>query len=185
MTFSASVPLSSDSPSTFPAQNQTNMSRLETIIGNDHQFNGTAASNDGYHNLINMTIQAPSGALASTGRLYAKSNVNIYPYYMDDNGVEQQLAGQNSIAASGYTTLPGGVIMQWGTKSSPGTSGSVTFGLTFPTAIFQVQLTLQHTGSGAETYTVQGSTPPSTTGFSYTTSASGATSKLFWVALGN
>ena len=93
MTFNASVPLNSDSPATFPAQNQTNMSRLQTLLGADHQFNLTAAADDGYHNLIHMTQQAPAGALAATGRSYVKSSAGrIHQFYMDDTGAEYQMS---------------------------------------------------------------------------------------------
>lgn len=92
MTFSASVPLNSDSPSVFPAQNQTNMARLQTLLSADHQFNLSAASNDGYHNLVHLTQQAPAGALASTGRLYVKSSSSLIQlFYMDDAGTEYQI----------------------------------------------------------------------------------------------
>jgi hypothetical protein len=87
MTFNPAVPLNSDSPSIFPAQNQTNMARLQTIVGADHQFNLSAAADDGYHNIIHMTQQAPSGALPATGRGYAASaNGRIHQFYMDDIG---------------------------------------------------------------------------------------------------
>lgn len=92
MSFNASVPLNSDSPSIFPAQNQTNMGRLQTIIGADHQFNLSAAADDGYHNLVHLTQQAPAGALAAVGRLYVKSAggaINLF--YMDDAGLEYQI----------------------------------------------------------------------------------------------
>lgn len=100
MTFNAAVPLNSDSPSIFPAQNQTNMSRLQTLLGADHQFNLSAAANDGYHNLVHLTQQAPSGALAATGRLYVKSSGGaISLFYMDDAGVEYQLTPSSPIRA--------------------------------------------------------------------------------------
>lgn len=92
MTFNAAVPLNSDSPSIFPAQNQTNMSRLQTIIGADHQFNLSAAADDGYHNIVHLTQQAPSGALPGIGRLYVKSaGGSICLFYMDDAGLEYQI----------------------------------------------------------------------------------------------
>jgi hypothetical protein len=92
MSFNASVPLNSDSPSIFPGQNQTNMGRLQTLLGADHQFNAAAAGNDGYHNLIHLTQQAPSGALAATGRLYSRSSGGLIQlFYMDDTGIEYQI----------------------------------------------------------------------------------------------
>ncbi len=101
MTFNAAVPLATDSPSIFPAQNQTNMARLQTLLGADHQFNLSAAANDGYHNIIHMTQQSPSGALAATGRLYAKTIAGrIHLFYMDDTGQEYQISPQMAIRAA-------------------------------------------------------------------------------------
>jgi hypothetical protein len=94
MSFNPSVPLVTDSPSIFPTQNQTNMGRLQTILGVDHQFNLSAAANDGYHNLIHMQIPGtlPSGAVSGYGRLYTNtSNGLIQLFYMDDGGNQYQL----------------------------------------------------------------------------------------------
>ena len=92
MTFNPAIPLNSDSPSIFPTQSQVNYGRLQTIIGGDHQFNLSAAPDDGYHNVVHLTQQAPSGALAATGRLYVKSIAGLIElYYMDDAGLEQQI----------------------------------------------------------------------------------------------
>lgn len=97
MTFDPAIPLSTDSPSIFPAQSQTNFGRLQTLVGADHQFNLTAAANDGYHTLIHMIPQSPAGALAGFGRLYAKTVSGVVQlYYRDDAGVEYQLTPQAS-----------------------------------------------------------------------------------------
>lgn len=110
MTFNAAVPLNSDSPSIFPTQNQSNMARLQTIVGADHQFNLSAAADDGYHNLIHLTQQAPSGVLAATGRLYAKSSAGrIHAFYMDDTGAQYQVTPTLPIRASVNFVGNGGV----------------------------------------------------------------------------
>lgn len=112
MTFNPAVPLNSDSPSVFPSQNQTNMSRLQTLIGANHQFNNTAATDDGYHNLIVMTPQAPTGALAGYGRLYVKSNGGVIQlFYMTDAGTEIQITPDdllNPIKVNGSQSLGSG-----------------------------------------------------------------------------
>lgn len=93
MTFNPLVPLNGDSPGIFPAQNQTNMTRLKTMIAADHQFNNSAAANDGYHNLIHYNLLGtnPSGALANIGRGYCKVvNGVVQKFYMDDAGIEYQ-----------------------------------------------------------------------------------------------
>lgn len=117
MTFNASVPLNSDSPSIFPTQNQTNMARLQTILGADHQFNLSAAADDGYHNLVHLTQQAPAGALAAVGRLYVKSASGaINLFYMDDAGLEYQITP----VAIAPTKVTGSVVL-----AGSATSGTV------------------------------------------------------------
>ncbi len=117
MTFNAAVPLNSDSPSIFPGQNQTNMARLQTLLGSDHQFNLSAAADDGYHNLVHLTQQAPSGALAATGRLYVKTASSLVQlFYMDSSGLEYQIT-PTSLAP---TRVTGSVAL-----AGSATSGSV------------------------------------------------------------
>ena len=92
MTYNALVPLNSDSPAIFPAQAQANFTRLQTIISANHVFNLTAQADDGYHNVVTLTQQAPSGILAAVGRLYAKTadgRVNLF--YMDDQATDYQI----------------------------------------------------------------------------------------------
>lgn len=112
MTFNPAIPLASDSPAIFPAQSQVNYSRLQTIVAADHQFNLTAAANDGYHNIIHMTQQSPSGALAATGRSYAKvSGGQVNQFYMDDAGTEYQITPTMPIrAAVSFNGFTAGVI---------------------------------------------------------------------------
>ncbi len=195
MTFDPAVPLATQSPALFPAQNQANMSVLNANIGRDHQFNNTPnaippTDDTGYHNLIHMTIQAPSGVLASTGRLYAKTaSARVFPFYMDDTGQEYQLAGKASVIESpGYTTLPGGLIIQWGvTAASSAATTNVTFGLNpFPNAVFNVQLTPLHaTASPGSSAGFWVSTAALTTAGFTLVNNTGHTYAFYWVALGN
>lgn len=67
------------------------MAVLRTTVGKDHQFNNTpvALDNSGYHNVVHLTQQAPSGTDA-VGRLYAKQSgtgSKIHLFYMDDTAV--------------------------------------------------------------------------------------------------
>lgn len=113
MTFDPTVPASTDSPAIFPSQNQANMAVLQANIARDHQFNNTPNSfpptdNTGYHNLIHMTQQAPSGILAATGRLYVKSAASIIQlFYMDDTGNEYQLTP----FSNGPVAITGNVVL--------------------------------------------------------------------------
>ncbi len=87
MTFNPSAPLASDSPGLFPTQGQANFTQLKKIIEQDHQFNDTAASNDGWHNIVHLTTQSPNAAtITASGRLYAKPDGNgrLQINYLDD-----------------------------------------------------------------------------------------------------
>lgn len=150
MTFNSSIPLNSDPPGLFPAQNQTNMARLQTLVGADHQFNPTAAANDGYHNLIHMTIQAPSGALASTGRRYVKTSAGrVHAFYMDDTGAEYQETPTMPIRAAvnfsglgvvGVQTIRSAFNVTSVNKTSTG-HYTITFTTPMPDANYIVQIT--------------------------------------------
>lgn len=149
MTFNPSVPLNSDSPSIFPAQNQTNMSRIYTIIDKDHQFNLATATNDGYHKIIHMTIQAPSGGVSATGQSYAKTSAGrVHQFYMDDTGDEYQISPTMPIRASvnfdgtgavGVQTIRSQFNVASVTKTGTG-AYTVTFTTAMPDANYMVQV---------------------------------------------
>ena len=157
MTFDPLIPLSSDSPSIFPAQSQGNFTRLQALLSADHQFNLSIAANDGYHNLVHLTQQAPAGALASTGRLYAKSSASrIHQFYMDDTGAEYQMSPSMPIRAAvnfdgtgavGAQTLRSQYNVTSVTKTATGTY-TVTFTTAMPNNSYIVQVTGMRSGAG-------------------------------------
>jgi hypothetical protein len=93
----------------------------------------------------------------------------------------------NSIGASGYQKLHGGLILQWGSGTSSGTSagnGSVTYPLAFPNATLQAYAVVG--GSSSGDYTIQ-TTSSDATGAVFTVqqSAAGATGVGFgYLAIG-
>ena len=154
MSFNAAVPLNADSPAIFPAQNQTNMARLQTLLGADHQFNLAAAGNDGYHNLVHLTQQAPSGVLAATGRAYAKSSAGrIHQFYMDDTGADYQITPTLPIrAAVNFSGLGSTSIRSQFNVSAVDYVATgvykVNFTTAMPNANYIVQATGMRNGSG-------------------------------------
>lgn len=149
MTYSSGVPAQLASPGIFPAQGNTNFARLQTIIGGDHQFNLSAAANDGYHNLIHLTAQAPSGALAATGRLYVKTAGSyLQLFYMDEAGRAYQITpgiiaavNFNGTGAVGVQTLRSSINVTSVTKTSTG-----SYTIAFTTAIANNNYIVQCTG---------------------------------------
>ena len=151
MTFNASIPLNSDSPAIFPGQSQTNYTRLQTLLGADHEFNLTAAANDGYHNLVHLTQQAPTGALAATGRLFAKTSAGrVHQFYMDDTGAEYQMTPSMPIRASVNFNGTGGVGVQTMRSQYNVTSvtktGTGRYTIAFTTAMPDANYIVQMTG---------------------------------------
>lgn len=147
-TYQPAVPQSGDSPSVFPGQGQGNFGRLQTIVSADHQFNNTAAANDGYHNLIHETLQAPSGALASTGRLFAKISAGrVQQFYMDDNANAYQITPTMPIrAAVNFNGIAGASIRSQYNVASVTRTATGSYTITFTNAMPDNNYIVQVTG---------------------------------------
>lgn len=149
MTFNPAIPAASDPPSLFPTQSQTNYSRLQTLVSADHQFNLSAAANDGYHNIVHLTQQAPVGGIAVTGQLYAKlsaGNTNLF--YMNESGTSYQITPSMPIRAAvnfvgtgaiGACVLRSSYNVTSVTKTATGLY-TVTFTTAMPDADYIVQV---------------------------------------------
>lgn len=94
--------------------------------------------------------------------------------------------GNQSLAASGFQKLPGGLIIQWGYKTGNAAGFSVTFPTAFPTACVFVTGQCAFLGGGGFS-ALSLSSSPSTTGFSgymNATSAIHVADDLYWLAIG-
>lgn len=128
MTFSIIVPNANQSPGIFPAQNNTNFSRLKAIINSDHNFLDTTAPTQGSHKKVSMINlpTAPTGLDSNSAILYSigdslgQSQLHFY------NGANDfKLTPINSLLASGSIALPVvGVYVPLLTVS-PNTSGMI------------------------------------------------------------
>lgn len=190
MTFDSSKPNANESPSQFPAQAQTNWQRIETIVSGDHQWNDSADASDGKHVKARFPEQtsAPSTA-ANEAALYSKEAQSVSQMFIrrESDGAEVQITSSDvsdttAQSTNGYSCLPGGVLIQWGKKSSPGSSGSVTFPKAFSAAPYSLSVDLQRS-SGNQSVTVSSSSAPTTSSFSYLSSSGGSTF-LYWIAIG-
>lgn len=113
MTFSIIVPNAAQSPGLFPAQNNTNFSRLKTIIAADHIFNDTAAANDGTHLQVTLTNRVdPTTVPAGTNSMvYGKTATDLVnELWFYDNVTARQLnwrelSGTVTLNNSSFTTI--------------------------------------------------------------------------------
>lgn len=103
MGFDPSKPAANESPSVFPAQNQSNMSSIYDNFSADHQFNNAPVlgDNSGYHTLIREIPQNPSGSAFGIGRSYSKLiGSRIEKFFMNDAGNEYQITPTIPIRAA-------------------------------------------------------------------------------------
>lgn len=135
MTFDPSIPLASDPPGNFPTQSQTNFSRLKTLISADHQFNNTAATDDGYHNIVHLTAQTPNAAaVPASGRLYAKADGlgRLQVNYMDDtpgSSLNYQVTPSMPIRAAVNFSAPTSLSLAVTVESSYNVASVVNVGI--------------------------------------------------------
>lgn len=202
MTYSADLPVSGDTLGGTRDRIRTNFQVIDTTLAVNHVAFGGAAG-EGKHKFLQMPEQgsAPSTAV-NEGGFYTKvgtnpAETNIF-FRGENSGFEYQLTkaiaastgrfgSASSTAPNGWTFLPGNLILQWGSVTNPGTSGTVTFAtsnINFPTGIIQVQCQLYHASSADESVTVRQDSLPSTTEFKYRTTSSSANTILKWYALG-
>lgn len=73
MPYQTNIPNPAQSPGLFPAQANDNFTRLKTIIGANHKFNDSAATDDGYHQNIKMLPLSVPGNDASIGQSFVNS----------------------------------------------------------------------------------------------------------------
>ena len=187
MTFNPNLPLASDKLRVFPGDITTNnWPRLQTIISADHQFNNSAAANDGWHKVIHMIEQGsdPTTA-ANTGGLYGKAvaGANQLFYRKPSNSTIIQITGDTTAAASGSTFLPGGIILKWGIQPSVSDNTSISFSSAFTTNCWNVSVTpIRNNTATRVLYVRTGSV--TTSGFIVRTDSSGGLG-LYYQAIGN
>lgn len=191
--YNLNIPNGPNNPSSDQPLMQTNTNSINSLISQDHFTFGTG--NDGYHQQVNLVAEA-SPALNGNLVLYTLNNTAI-------TGGRQVLWAKNSAqdlplftgpaagSTNGYSSIYGGIILQWGTVA-PTSSTTVTVNfllagnINFPNNIFNVQVTRQRTtsdpGSAYEYYV--DNTTVATTGFNII-NRDGHTYGYYWFAIGN
>ncbi len=179
------IPASGNDPSADQPNMFINTNSLFNYLSVDHiPFN---VNNSGYHKVIHMTTQTLDPVTTATfGQLYTKSVtinaiIDNQLFYKTGLGTISQLTGGNQVA-NGYQYI-GGILMQWGVKLAPGSSGSVVFPTPFPAACFNVSITQRRDGSNS-TQGMYINGIPSQSGFNYNGSSS-SDEAIYWIAIGN
>ena len=190
------IPQPNDRPSNSQNQLLNNFKAVKTYVDRDHEpiVDPVTNVNEGKHKKVSLTVRSSSPAVAANeGLLFTKDYGSAVPFanlYWKPEAALNEVLMTNNInpvaAATGYTFLPAGIVLQWGRQLFSGTSTqeAVSFPVVYQT-VFQVVGTLIKTTSS--TVEQKFSTGiPSTTGFTayIENNPSGATYYLSWYALG-
>jgi hypothetical protein len=133
MSFTPNIPAVGQSLGNSRPSVNGNFSTINTTIAVNHV--AMNAAGQGKHKFIQMPVTTvPSTAVQEIG-LYTKLVNGLSRLFLrqENNGTEVQVSGVDPlIAATGYSFLPGGLLIQWGSTTTTG-AGSGTTPVVFPT----------------------------------------------------
>lgn len=205
VTYNIGVPARQDDPSVDQPQMLINTIAVNTILGIDHfNFNNNSG---GWHQKVTLpsstyTLGSPptpgfaqmilftalTGSPLGSVLAYVKDGSSTaYPFMASVNP-----SVTSSFQASGYTSMIGGVIMQWGTVSGGGSNtGTVNFPIQFPNNVFNVTfgMKLKSASSAHQVWITidnANNVQLSTSGFTWKSDVSVSNQDgFYWQALGN
>ena len=149
--YDSSIPAADHNPSIDQQVMQTNALAIENIWAVDHYTFETGT--DGKHKQVTFTgatSPVPTNPQTGTaGVLYATldSGSACQLSFVNKNGIIPLTTGNPSVAANGYTYLPGGLLFQWGTVNATPAGATFTFPKAFSSAVYSVTLGMRATGA--------------------------------------
>lgn len=190
MVYTPNVPLSGQSLGETRDVIRANFEDINTAFGANHT--PLTTDDSGKHLFLQMPeqVSAPS-TVGNEGGVYTKegpSGTTELYFRAESNGAEYQLtnvsigSSANLGANPGYTFLPGGVIMQYGSFVPGASTGTTNFANTFPTGVFGVWLQIKTNSTGGRTVQITSFT---TTSFSWVIPTVTDVTEVYYQALGN
>jgi hypothetical protein len=159
-----------------------NFQQLDTTYGDDHFAYSDASPNNGFHKQVRLKNSTPPLLDGADSELFAQLiNGNSWPVWGNTLGNTTIISSGTLASQNGFCSLPGNLLLQWGTAVFPGT-GSTNFNTPFATnGCYNVSATLIGSSSVTNTVSIAAITGNNFTWhFTGTTSYSG----FFWVAIG-
>lgn len=196
MSYTSSIPVTGDTLGGTRDRIRTNFQQIATVEAINHIAFG--ASGQGKHKFLQLPEVTASGAgvpstAANEGGLYCDvaDNVCQLLFRRESNGSVLNLTSSNTSnttaqAANGYSSLPGGLLIQWGTENAPsGTSGFFNFPTEFGAVPYSLVVTAVRSSNGQVTkgYPIVISTTPTTSQFKVNNGFSNA-HDFYYIAIG-
>lgn len=156
-TYTTGIPAAGNNPSVDQPNMQTNTNSINSLIAVDHVgFNQLV--DGGKHKYIRMPVGTIPAMSATEAALYSKTaNTLSQLFYTNDTSTNQyQLTRASNVnfatfaQSTGWTFLPGGMLMQWGQATSSGVAfpnTTVTFPFTYTNAVYSVNCTILTTAN--------------------------------------
>jgi hypothetical protein len=148
MSYNASIPQATDSPSQSQSQILTNFTQLNTIFGENH-IKFDAGSGNGEHTLVtfNDVLAAHAAPASPKTLLYTKTSSGKQELFFENDTVISQLTGLTAVlGANGTYTFPGGLTIKWGNASVTSVATTVTFPIAFTNNCWTVIATANNNG---------------------------------------
>lgn len=191
--YDQTVPAANHSPKNDQPTMQTNAASISGLISVDHVGFNSGATPGGYHKVIHFLNQGSDpGLVSGFGQLYTKTaSTDQNLFFESGNGLVTQLTGplapvpkQGSPSSgnqkSGYTVLPGGILLQYGLSNNVGSGLAILFPQ--PYSASSNLMSVQLTGFSNNNFFYVSS--QSETGFTINPSGSSSASPVYWVAIG-
>lgn len=156
MAYNSLIPAANDLLSQSQSEIQENFAQIKTVIDINHIT--FADANQGKHLYLQLPEHAAPATAVNEAGLYANvgatSAVTELFFRRENNGSSIPMSEMVEISATnGWSYLPSGLIIQWGSASQSGGTSSSTFALprAFPTTFYSITATPNNTPSGSHT----------------------------------
>ncbi len=192
-TYTQNVPNPPNLPSADVGNMQTNTNSIFSILNVDHESFGSQNNIDGRHKQVSLINEVAPGVPASIGGVLFANNPagSSQPFWQ--NGIAPanvfQIFTYSSVTSpvvstTGFTYLPGGLIMQWGIVNNPASTGTQAYPIPFPTNVFGVFFNFGRNASSVDSFWINTAGVNNLTQFAWRAST-GSASFLYWQAIGN
>jgi len=123
---------------------------------------------------------------SKNGNVYFSSSLGASPFQLTTYNAQANFGA----SPNGWTFLPGGLILQYGTSAvnTVGTPTTITFPMTFPTAVLSITMGFVNNAGGnspAANSAFVKSGSVATNQFVVMNSSSGNLTNIYWMAIGN